>query len=743
MKKILSLLILAVMIASMIPFSAPANAAYGYLPGDANDDSAITISDVHAVRKYIAGIFSEKDISFVAADVTKDKNVTISDVLLLRKHLVGISDLEGNNENGKYKVNEIKLGGKNITRFTIVYPRALEDESVCLTSAAYAATELQKYVKDACGYKLNIAYTDEVTEGYKIEYNFDDTDEFGLEGFALEATDSDFVIHCGSRRAAVYATYTFLEDIVGWRFLTDSVLYLYPSELINVPDGYYDEEIPTAEYRAIGANDPGVYYAPLKINASEGGASAASKGDAYKIGGAVGTTYLHAHSFVYYMAGFENRNDPSLNSVAGGEQPCMTSEETYNKIIDFMYKCIDWRTEGGQVPGFHYTQVSCSANDNGNYCTCTECKNAYMLDGSVAGALIRLCNRVAEKFCADYPMLDIYTAAYAGAHVPPKMTRPDPRVNICFCSVGCNNHSLRNQDECAAAGGNPRLKTQKGYDGPNVNQSNVEWMDYIKGWLELTDNVWYWYYTDNWAYYVSSAPNLYNFWDDIKYLTELGVKGFYLEGDADRINYSFEALRKYLMTKIMWNPEMSEEEYVNLMDEFLQIYYGEGWQNLKQYLEEVEIASDGIGCWTNNYDYPWDEYDEVYFRDNYDRFYDLFMAAYNAAETAAQKNRIEQCSLHMNFLGLSATFNCDYVSGDSASRAKYKERYTWLWNYYKNHPETLTMNTGFLAHWIDDNHLDIGGMWCFPSSPDTPCDPMNWLLDDESGFTGARHTRLT
>ena len=743
MKKILSLLILTVMIASMIPFAAPANAAYGYLPGDANDDSAISISDVLAVRKYIAGIFSEKDISFVAADVTKDNSVSISDVLLLRKHLVGISDLEGNNVSGKYKVDEIKLGGKNISRFTIAYPRTLEDETICLTSAEYAATELQKYVKDACGYKLNIAYTDEVTEGYKIEYNFDDTDEFGLEGFALEATDSDFVIHCGSRRAAVYATYTFLEDIVGWRFLTDSVLYLYPSELINVPSGYYDEEIPTAEYRAIGANDPGIYYAPLKINASEGGASAASKDDAYKIGGAVGTTYLHAHSFVYYMAGFENRYDSRLNSVAGGTQPCMTSEETYDKIIDFMYKCIEWRTEGGQVPGFHYTQVSCSANDNGNYCTCTECKNAYMLDGSVAGALIRLCNRVAEKFCADYPMLDIYTAAYAGAHVPPKKTSPDPRINICFCSVGCNNHSLRNQDECAAAGGNPRLKTQKGYDGPNVNQSNVEWMDYIKGWLELTDNVWYWYYTDNWAYYVSSAPNLYNFWDDIKYLTELGVKGFYLEGDADRINYSFEALRKYLMTKIMWNPEMSEEEYVNLMDEFLQIYYGEGWQNLKQYLEEVEIASDGIGCWTNNYDYPWDEYDEVYFRDNYDRFYDLFKAAYNAAETAAQKYRIEQCSLHMNFLGLSATYNKDYVNGDSASKAKYEERYRDLWTYYHDHPETLTLNTAFLAHWIDDNHLDVGGMWCFPSSPDTPCDPMNWLLEDEDGFTGARHTRLT
>lgn len=744
MKKLLSLLIVIVMLMAAIPYSASVEAAYGYLPGDANDDSEITMSDVLSVRKFVAGIYKQKDISFIAADVDNDKEISMSDALILRKFIAGIVKLDGNNADGDKKVDELKLGGKNISRFTIVYPDSVPSSEYCLTAVEYAAGELRDYINKACGYKLNISREGNAPNTYKIRYEFDLEDEKGLgkEGFTfdLEEDSGDFVITCGSRRAAVYATYTFLEDIVGWRFLTDSVLYLYPSHVIDVPLGYYDEQIPSAEYRAIGANDPGIYYAPLKINASEGGASAASKGDAYKIGGAVGTTYLHAHSFVYYMAGFENRYDPELDSVAKGEQPCMTSEETYDKIIDFMYKCIDWRTEGGQVPGFHYTQVSCSANDNGNYCECDNCKTVYLTEGSVAGALIRLCNRVAEKFCADYPMLDIYTAAYAGSHVPPKMSRPDPRVNICFCSVGCNNHSLRNQDECAAAGGNPRLSTDVGYHGITVNQSNVEWMDYIKGWLELTDNVWYWYYTDNWGYYISSAPNLYNFWDDIKYLNELGVKGYYLEGDADRINYSFEALRKYLMTKMMWDPEMTEEEYVDYMDEFLEIYYGKGWQYIKQYLDEVNTASDGLGCWTNNFDYPWDEYDELLFKDRYDAYYDLFEAAYDAAETYEQKNRVELCSIHMNFLGLSATYKKDYVNGDSASRAKYAERYRWLWAYYNNHPKTLVLNTSFLAKYDENGELTVGGMWAFPTSPSTPCDPMNWI-GGGGDFTGKRTER--
>ena len=146
----------------------------------------------------------------------------------------------------------------------------------------------------------------------------------------------------------------------------------------------------------------------------------------------------------------------------------------------------------------------------------------------------------------------------------------------------------------------------------------------------------------------------------------------------------------------------------------------------------MNICGDLEGCWTNNFDYPWDEYNKAYYRENYEHFRDLFAAAYDAAGSAAQKERIEKCSVHMNFLGLSATYETDYVNGDSASREKYRERYEWLWNYYKNHPGFLTLNTTFL--W---NEGAIGGMWAFPSSSSDVRDPMTWLLSG-GDFTGTR-----
>lgn len=732
MKKLAAIILTAVMLVTAFASALPAAAVtHGFLWGDANDDGDVNAKDVLLSRRFIAGLAEDADIFFKAADVVTDEDVNAKDVLKLRRTIAGLEDAEENNTDGAYKIDEIKIGGRNVARYTIIYPALSNIEDARITAVAFAASELQKYVNDACGIKLNIAYTgDKNVTGYVIEYSFDE--ELGQEGFAIEAKDDgNLSLRCGTRRAAAYATYTFLEDCVGYRFLSDSVTYLYKAATVDVPSGYFDEEIPTLEYRGIGTHI-GKYFPQMKVNASDGGANDASKngnGDynASKIGGAVGTTYIHAHSFVYFEARFENRNDPNLDSVAGGKQMCMTSEASYAKIMDFLYKQVEWRTnDAGQIPGFHYTQISCSANDNSNFCTCANCKRAYDEEGAVSGALIRLCNRVADEFCAKYPMLDIYTAAYAGAHVPPKMTRPDPRVCVCFCCSGCNNHLLRHADECTEAGGNPRLQTQVGYEGPMVNQNNELWMGYLKEWLELTDNVYYWYYTDNWSFYVSPAPNIYNFWDDIKYLTELGVKGFYLEGDADYVNYTTEQLRNYMMSKVMWHPEMTEEEYSDLVNEYLMIYYGDGWEGIGKYIYMTENSSGALGCWTNNFDYPWNEYDKDFYAEHFEEFLSYLDEADKGAKDSLQRSHVETFRVIVTFLGLSSTYERDWLDGTDESQAAYRERYEWLWNWCRNHRGKLMLNSTFIA-----DETKVCGMWNFPSNADKPCDPMNWLLGDD------------
>ena len=50
-------------------------------------------------------------------------------------------------------------------------------------------------------------------------------------------------------------------------------------------------------------------------------------------------------------------------------------------------------------------------------------------------------------------------------------------------------------------------------------------------------------------------------------------------------NGEFARLRSYLLGKLMWDPYMTEEEYNRLMNEFLEDYYGAGWQYIRDFID--------------------------------------------------------------------------------------------------------------------------------------------------------------
>ena len=757
MKKLLSVLTLHCILASTFFALLPARSAavtHGYLKYDANDDGRIDMKDVLAVRKFMASIITKRDIDFLAADGNEDTMVNARDLLMIRKVILNIEPSEGNNTDGRFNVDEIKIGGKNISRYTIVLPEPREGYELFEPATEYAASELRTYLYYACGLRLNVAKASDEVKTYKIKFVYDTDDEYDLgdEGFILEACeDGDFVITCGAKRGSLYGAYTFLEDLIGYRFLTADVDYLYENKTVDIPTGYRDRQVPGFEYRGItqaGVGDKFRNWGMLKVNALDGGARASRD-----TGGGLGTLYIHAHSLAYQLCAYDNYNDPSVenggfyNKERGAyseyandffnpyhqSQPCMTDDYTYEAVLYFNYTLLDERLSRGEAYGYNFTQISCATNDNTNYCMCARCKQVYYYEGSVAGTVIRLANRVAEKMAEDYPELDIYTIAYAGGNIPPLHTRPNENVCVCACTTGCNNHSLRNTEECEAAGGNPRMRAPTYFGGPAEKYSNKKDMEYLDAWLELTDNLYFWYYGANYNYFTSPAPNLFAYYDDIKYLYEKGIIGIYSEGSSEPTHYNFEYLRSYLNSKILWDPAMSEEEYEGLMDEYLMIYYGDGWRSIKQYILMSDHASDINGCWTNNHDAPWDVYNEEYFRDHYAEMAALFDEAYDQAQTAEQKARVEMCSVHCHFLGLSVTYERDYANGDAASRAKYAERYAWMWNYYNDNAYSDSNPNGIRGYVYN---LGTAGFEKFPSSSGDIYCPMEWYFDQTPLFDG-------
>ena len=748
MKKLLSIILVSAMLIAAFAAVLPtgAGAAYGYLPGDANDDFDVTMKDVLLMRRYIAGLEEERDIDTVAADVVKDDDVSMKDVLAVRRYIAGLDDLEGNNEDGRYKVGAVSIGKRNIARYTVV---VTPDTDPCVNKGADVLIDR---INRACGYRLNKTNDESSVLGCKIIFYHDNDDEYGLgsDGFKVRVEENgDLSIFCGPKdhqRGAVYAAYHILEEFVGYRFLTaevvndvpssrkkthtEDVVYLYESENAAIPDGYDESIVPQITYRAIsqvGRTDNN--FSALHINDCDAAAHA-------EYGWRVGTLYIHAHSYAYQMAGKEHAydNDEYINAHnLHNTQPCLTSDETYNKIIDYNRWLVEDRMTwgSGQWLGKDFTMVSCSPNDNTAFCPCKDCKAIYELEGSISGTVFRLANRVDEYMNDLFPGIQTYTIAYWDARRPPKYTRPRDTVCVCYCIGGCNNHPYDHTELCAENGGNPRLD-QVNWDGSKTPSSNVDDIDYYLKWTELTNNIQIWYYSCIYTYYLTPAPNLFNIYNDLKFLASTGTTGVYFEGSGSA-RYCFEYLRGYLATRMMWNPFMSEEEFNDLMNEFLWIFYGDGWRNIRQYIDMSNYAGDLKGCWTNNYDRPWHLYDKEYFKEHYKEMAVLFDNAYEAAQTDAQRRRVLNCRMQCDFLGLSATYERDWTHGNDETRAEYKRRYEHLYNY-------IVDNDVYVASLSGSGRT---GCENFPTSSadDKIIDTMEWLwegCDGEWHFIGGR-----
>ena len=721
MKKIISYLLICCMlfaaVASTVP-TASAEVTHGYLLGDANDDGDVTLKDVLLVRRFVAGVISEKELDYIASDTNYDSEVTLADVLTMRKAVAGVISLDGNNTDGLYRVSTVTVGKRNIARYTVVI--TTDDERM-----RYAANEFTKYINKECGVALNVTLNEEEVKGYKIRYAYDAENayELGKEGYRVVLSESgDVDIYCGSLRGPLYATYFLLEQL-GWRFLAagenwngDSFEYVYKAETVDLPEKFDVTEVPYFSYRAIGMGGcTSENFAMLRANAVDGSGSNAAK---HATGGGEGALYIHGHSFGYLMMDPSDRYHNTTLSQYINTQPCLTSEETFERMYNYCTDLIEERKVWGegQKLGLDYTQISCSANDNTDFCDCSSCKKVYEVEGSVGGTIFRFVNRMSEALDAYCPGIEVFTIAHWEARQPTKFTRPNDNVVVCFRLGGCNNHSFLDTESCDAFGGNPRLQSETGN-----NLNNSEDTALYEAWADLTSNLYAWYCSDNLSYYITSSPNLFNIYEDFKYMAQVGTRGIYCEG-CDKPFYAFEFLRGYMISKMMWNPFMSEEEYNSLMNECLSIWYGDGWEYIREYIELEDAASDELGCFRNNFDRPWNLYNEKFFRENYDYLRGLFEKAAEGADDA-QKRRLEITLIHVDFFGLSATYESDYENGDGISRAKYLERYHALWDSFEKYEVVMT-------NWSGGKH----GGENFPDSRDTVYKPMTWLMSDFSGY---------
>ena len=216
-----------------------------------------------------------------------------------------------------------------------------------------------------------------------------------------------------------------------------------------------------------------------------------------------------------------------------GDQPCLTDPAVYETVLKNVRAWLDSNRNA--------TIISVSPNDsytNQAGCQCANCKALDDQYGSPMGSLLTFVNRIARDIREDYPQVYVETLAYHYTQTPPVGLVAEDNVLIRLCpSACCMVHGIA-----------------------GCEQGDTFRAD-LTAWSKICKNLSIWHYSVNFGNYLLPLPNLFSIYDDVQLYLQNGVVSIFDEAAYNSRTGEFEELRSYLFSKLMWNPDMTREEY--------------------------------------------------------------------------------------------------------------------------------------------------------------------------------------
>lgn len=443
-------------------------------------------------------------------------------------------------------VKKLTIDGVDVSEYKVVY-----DSAAAKSVLKRAKNDFISYIQTATGITLDEA---EEKSGHEICLGVTDRDTEKIRaereklinnGYLICFDNGRLYITGSTETGTLYGVYSFLEDYVGCRFYSSTYETVKFAKSIDIPADTIKSFSPKLIYR-----DPywfdtftPAFAAKLKIN-----------GAVNRNMSGYSDSYTYAGPFVHSLPYLADTDK------APNVQPCLTDPAVYEKVLKNVRKYLKENPKA--------KIVSVSQNDsypNGLGCQCENCKKIDEEEGTPMGSLLTFVNRIANDIKDEYPDVYVDTLAYRYTRKAPKNIKPEDNVIIRLCSIECCfSHPL--DSDCEA---------------------NKAFTEDIEAWSKICKNLFVWDYTTDFMYYVNPFPNLNVLYDNVRYFTSHNVIGLFEQGNYQSVSGEFGELRAYLLAKLLWNPDMSREEYYGYMDDFLQGYYGDGWQYIREYIDKI------------------------------------------------------------------------------------------------------------------------------------------------------------
>ena len=538
-----------------------------------------------------------------------------------------------------YRVGAIEIAGRDVSEYTIY----TEDETHILA----AAEELAARIKEACGASLPVV-TDEPSAPY-IALRFVHDDTLNTCGYRWSVTDDGLTIECSDGYKASSpsaAVRRFLEKNAGWFGLSYGFPDLEAADLVSIDASASGCEANAFSYYRLHGDIFDKFtndvpeLSPIR-NASHGM-------QANKFGGELST---------------------SPNGNWSDDQPCYLDEEFFALSLADVEAYIQRQLDAKKVIGEDFCFVDMAAGDNNAWCMCKDCAKLYRENGGThAAAVVTWANRISETLDESYHGLKYLIFAYFGTNKPPITVVPNDLLYITYCfDLGCAMHSL---DAKNCISGAPY-----GMAGAENHDNATMARDYL-GWCALTKNMYVWFYglTDGFL----AISYVHHIRDDIKFIRDGGAIGVIYE--AEDSGYSTNKVTKWLAAELLWNMDMSDEEYEAHYTRVLGALYGDAAELMRSYIEiesTIYAHTRCAPCWMWGYaTHPsingplWAKY--------YDTLFSLIETAIPLADSAQTQRRLINHSCECIFKGSLGSYFEAYNAYDDERVAELCRRYALI-----------------------------------------------------------------
>ena len=463
------------------------------------------------------------------------------------------TETEPDHDDPALNPDHLKIGGVDISEYTVVIPASpgsydqlAADFLVRFIGEATGVTIRQTTDAEEAGHMILVGATVYDTEAVKAARL-----QIKDDGYAMLVDGGNLYVTGALDRGTLFGVYDFLEKYLGVR--------IYGG--VTSPEKQEMYEIKENLRVDIPADLCTVYYSPVAYRRTSW--TAVNDGWAYF------PFWNCYNSSEFKFAGGPVHTIAHLAETGGdlSPNPCLTDENIYQTVLKNV------RLELEKYPNAQYVNIS-QTDGTSHGCQCKNCKAVEAEEESPSGPWIRFVNRIANDIKDDYPNVLVETLAYTFTEKPPKVTKPEKNVAVCLCTSSCCFVHAIDDPDC------PRNATFAGY---------------VKGWAEICDHLRIWTYSGNFQAVDNGdkngfAPNFRVIRQSVRFFIDHNVTAVYVEGQQhpeDRVSTAMGELRAYLWGRVLWNPDMTEEEFEAYTNDFMNYYYGDAGPLLLKYVDTV------------------------------------------------------------------------------------------------------------------------------------------------------------